>query len=167
MCTVSRGVKSMPMLTCVTQRGCKRVEGPACEKKESRCEGNRSNERMQQEKLRGQGGIGKQGSEEEMILLPSWARTSLQIAAACIFRSPVVMVENCDMAAPGETGVGQKVTGDKSHQCNLFNRTMTHKSRTTRLHVGHRLADIEHPDHGQRPTEADRIYWGSEKGKVK
>lgn len=70
----------------------------------------------------------KQVGEEEMIRLPSWPRTSLQIAAACIFLSLVVMVENCDMSAPGESGVRRKVTGDKAHQYNLFKRTTRHRS---------------------------------------
>lgn len=74
-------------------------------------------------------GSGKHASEEETIQLPSWASTSLQIAAACIFLSLVVMVENCDMAAIGEIGVRQKVTGDSAHQYNLFKCTIKDKSK--------------------------------------
>lgn len=36
-------------------------------------------------------------------MLPSGPWISLQIAAACIFLSLVVMVENCDMATPWES----------------------------------------------------------------
>lgn len=51
-----------------------------------------------------------------MVQLPSWAWTSLQIAAACIFLSLVVMVENCDMASLGRQSMFiQHVQRERGH----------------------------------------------------
>lgn len=62
--------------------------------------------------------VRKQGGEKEMMQLPSWAWTSLQIAAACIFLSLVVMVENCDMAPLGRQSMFvQHVQRERGQAC--------------------------------------------------
>lgn len=68
------------------------------------------------------------------------------------------MVENRDMAAPGggRAGVRQRTSV----------QPVQTSQRDTKAKQRHRLANIKHPHHAQRPTEADTIYWGSEKGKV-
>lgn len=51
-----------------------------------------------------------------MMQLPSWAWTSLLIAAACIFLSLVATVENCDMAPLGrESMFVQHVQRERGH----------------------------------------------------
>lgn len=53
-----------------------------------------------------------------MMQLPSWAWTSLQIAAACIFLSLVVMVEKCDMAPLGRQSMFvQHVQRERGQAC--------------------------------------------------
>lgn len=110
------------------------------------------------------GGIRKQGSEEGIMLLPSWPWTSLQIAAACIFLSLVVMVENCDMAAPGESGGWGKKSQETAH----ISTACSHLQRDTKARQHGCMLAIDWPTSSilTTPTEADRIYWSSEKGKV-
>lgn len=63
----------------------------------------------------------------------------------------------------GCEGRGRKVTGDSVHQYKHLNHMTRHQRKTAWLH---RLVNIKNPHHAQRRTEARRIYWGSEKGKV-
>lgn len=147
MCTVSYGVKSVSMLICVIKKkGSVRSrmwgEGEKVRwKQKQRKDATRERDRNWEVR-----GIRKQGSEEEAIWLPSWAWTSLQIAAACIFLSLVVMVENCDMAAPGESGVRQK---SHRRQRTSVQPVQTHKARqhgcmlaidwpTSSIHTSHK-----------------------------
>lgn len=108
----------------------------------------------------------KQGSEEDIIQLPSRVWTSLQIAAACIFLSLVVMVENCDMAAPGESCGGEAKSHRRQRTSAQPVKMYDTKAKTTQRHMLAIDCGVKHPHFTQRPTEADRIYWGSEKGKV-
>lgn len=168
MCgTVSNGVKSMSMLICVIRR-----EGRGWKEQDVRRKrewaGNRSKELMQQEnerKIERSVGLSKEVKRKWYGYLPGLEPPCRLLPPA--FSSPwSSWWRTVTWLPPGKPGVRKKVTGDSIHQYNLFKRTMRHKSKTTRLHVGHRLTNIKHPHTTQRHTEADRIYWGSEKGKV-
>lgn len=154
---------------CWWKKNVRGVEGAGCEDKKRRWDRNSSKERMQLEKEseteRSEGLENREVKRRWYCYLPGLEPPYRLLPPA--FSSPWSSWWRTVTWLPLESrGWGKKSQETKHISTPLFQGKTRHKSKTTRLHVGHRLASIEHPHHAQRPTEANRSDWGSEKGKV-